>query len=510
MTAGIKNQIITGGENMTLRNVKAGMRQLSGFGLQVFSPDELDALHYASLELLWETGIKVESKAAFDLLQSAGARGTWHTNYGIIQMPHHLVEDSIRSAPRTVIYHGRDPRTDFIAEPGRIGFSTFGECIQVIDPETRQVRRSVKNDLANATLLCDYLDEIAVVERAMCSSDCYPDTQPLHNYAAMVTNTGKHCLLGFGSGENARRILQMAAACVGGMDEFIKRPIVTPFVCPTSPLSLVQSCSDVIIECARAGSGIAIIPMALSGATSPSTLAATVLQHNAEVLSAIVLAQTARKGTPCTYSSCSTIFDLRLTATAIGAPEYGMISAALAKMAQYYKLPCWVGGGHSDSKLPDAQAAYEGSLTATVAALSGANIVYGAGCLESGLTFDFAKMIMDAELIRGIFQVVAGIAVNDETMALDVIKEVGPGGEFMTHAHTFRHMKAMSKANLFDRRTRIGWQEKGGKDLTERAYEEARRVLATHKPEPLPPEAINAMRSIIVDYEAPLTGKSKF
>lgn len=217
----------------------------------------------------------------------------------------------------------------------------------------------------------------------------------------------------------------MAAACAGGMDKFRERPIVTAFVCPTSPLTLVQNCCDVIVECARGGVGLAIIPMALSGATAPVTLAGTIVQHNAEVLGALILAQLTRRGTPH-LPSCSTIMDLRFTTTAVGAPEYGIISAGLARLARYYRLPSWVGGGHSDSKLPDAQAAYEFSLTAAVAALAGANIVYGAGCLESGLTFDYAKLLMDAEQIRNIFQVLKGIDVSDETIALMLSKLWAP------------------------------------------------------------------------------------
>jgi trimethylamine--corrinoid protein Co-methyltransferase len=491
-----------------IRGLRAGISTISGFGLQAFTEDELDALHGATLEVLAEAGIKVESDEAVAMFHDAGARVERGGRYNIVKFPHYLVEECIASAPRNAIYYGRDPEKDFILEPHRIGFSTFGECVQVIDPYTREVRSSVKSDLAGATLACDYLDEISVVERALCSSDQQPETQTLHNYEAMVTNTGKHVLLAFGNGANAKKIIAMAAAVSGGMENFRKRPIVTPFVCPTSPLTMVPSCCEVIIESARLGAGIAIIPMSLPGATATATLAGTLVQHNAEVLSAIMLAQLTNKGTPCTYSSCTTMMDLRFMNPAVGAPEYGIIGAGLAKLAQYYKLPCWVGGGHSDSKLPDAQAAYEGSVTATVSALAGANVIYGAGCLESGLTFDYAKLMMDAEMIRNVQQVVRGIEVNDETMAVDVIKQVGPGGEFMTHPHTFKHMKELSQSKLFDRRNRSNWMSaSGGKDLTERAYVEAKRVLETYKPAPLPDGAAEAMNSIIKDYEAELKNK---
>lgn len=495
---------------MPKRTMKAGVDTVSGFGLKLFSLDDLDALHYATLEVLWDVGVKVESNEALEIFYGAGAKVERIKNYGIVKFPHYIIEDCTRWAPRTVVFNGRAPKDDYVAEPKRVGFSTFGECVQIIDPDTRKVRPSTKKDVAGAARVCDYLDEIAVVERAMGALDQPPETQALHNYEAMVSNTSKHCFLGFGSARNTKEIIEMAAACVGGIENFRKRPIVTAFVCPNSPLVLGKTCCDVIIECARSDVGIAIIPMALSGATSTATLAGTLVTHNAEVLSALALAQLTVKGIPCTYSSCSTIIDLRTAISAVGAPEYGIFSAGLTKLAQYYRLPSWVGGGHSDSKLPDAQAAYECALTATVSALAGANIVYGAGCLESGLTFDYAKLIMDAEEIRRIQKVIEGIKVTDETIALDVIKEVGPGGEFISHGHTFSHMKTMSQSQLFDRRKRAAWMENtGGKDLTERAYEKAKEILEYHKPLPLPEGASETMRVIVEEYEEELGIRQK-
>jgi trimethylamine--corrinoid protein Co-methyltransferase len=490
---------------MTAKTMKSGIDTVSGFGLKVFSDDEIRALHYATLEVLRDIGIKVESEEALDIFHDAGALVERCQGYGTVKFPPFLIEDCIRWAPPTIVLYGRDPAKDFKMESHRVGFSTFGECVQIIDPETRKVRPSTKKDVGNATLVCDYLDEIAVIERPMGALDQYSDTQPLHNYEAMVTNTGKHIFLGMNSAENARQIVKMAAACVGGMDQFKKRPTVTAFVCPTSPLELVKMCCDVIIQGARSGIGIAPISMVLSGATAPATIAGSLVTHNAEVLSAIALAQLTRKGTPCVYASCSTIMDLRFSGPAIGAPEYGIISAGLTKLAQYYELPCWVGGGHSDSKLPDAQAAYEFGLTATVSALAGANIIYGAGSLESGLTFDYAKLIMDCEQINRIGHVIKGIEVSDETMAVDIIKSIGPGGEFMTCQHTFDNMRQMSMSKLFDRRNRDAWQKHtGGRNLTERAYTEAQKIIAEHTPLPLPDGATEEMRRIIADYEKKL------
>jgi len=160
----------------------------------------------------------------------------------------------------------------------------------------------------------------------------------------------------------------------------------------------------------------------------------------------------------------------------------------------------------TDSKIPDAQAAYESALGALIPALAGANIIFGAGTVNQLLTIDYAKLVMDAEMIRMLTKAVQGIDVTDETLALDVIHDVGPGGEFLTHDHTMAHMREMSRSDLFDWNTREAWIQAGGKDLVERAYERVRHILENHKPMPLPEGAAATMRSIIEEFEAELEG----
>ncbi|MCP4693614.1 MAG: Trimethylamine methyltransferase MttB, partial [Desulfobacterales bacterium] len=281
--------------------------------------------------------------------------------------------------------------------------------------------------------------------------------------------------------------------------------------CPTSPLTFVENTCDVIMESARLGLGICVLPMSLSGGTSTASLAGALATHNAEVLSGIVLAQLSRKGMPCTYGCTSTILDLRFGTSAVGSPEFGMINAAVAKLAQYYKLPCWVGGGASDSKIPDNQIGYESTLSALLSALSGGNILFGAGVLEQGLTFDFAKLLMDAEMLKMVHIAIKGISITDETLAMDVIHEVGPGGAFISHDRTLHDMRSQSEARLFDRRVRGDWMElTGGKPMLERAYSAAIDIIKNHEPRPLPKGASEEMRRIVKEFEAELRkGKSK-
>ena len=353
--------------------------------------------------------------------------------------------------------------------------------------------------------MSDALDELSVLERVVNSTDVTEGTISVHNIEAILINTGKHIFLGADSPRALNVMAELTAACVGGMDNLRKRPIFSVNVCPISPLTLAPNTCDVINEAARLGLGILIIPMALSGGTSSATLSGTLVSHNAEVLSCIVLAQLAKKGLPCTYASTSTILDLRFGTSAIGSPEYGIINAALAKLARYYRLPSFVGGGASDSKVPDIQSGYEFTLSATMSALAGASIVFGSGVLEQGLTIDYAKILMDAEMIRMIQIAIRGVELSDEKLAMDVIHEVGPGGAYITHEHSLRSMRSQSQAKLFDRRSRSDWIEStAGKSIVDKAYEAAIDILANHQPHPLPSGAAKEMRKIVNEFEKEL------
>jgi trimethylamine--corrinoid protein Co-methyltransferase len=483
---------------------KVGMQVLSGFGLNALSDDQLDSIHYATLQVLKRTGLRVEHDEALEIFHGSGGVIERRKGYGIVRIPEHLVEDCISWAPSTVVYHGRDREDDFVVEPKRVSFINGGGCVNVIDMESRQARKGTKRDAGEIAQVCDALDEIRVVERPCIASDVPPKSYPVHTLEAILGHTSKHVLIGADTPENLRAMVDLAAACMGGMDTFISRPLFTASVCPTSPLALLSGCCGVVIEAARRGVGLWIVPMALAGATSTATIAGTLVTTNAEILGALSLAQLTARGTPCTYSSTSTIMDLRTGIGAVGAPELSLVAAGGAKLAQYYRLPCVVGGAMSDSKIPDAQAAYETALSGLTAALAGANMVFGPGGLDQLLTFDYAKLIMDAELIQMIMNVVGGIEVTDESIGLDVIHQAGPLGEYLTHDHTYRHMSEVSSSSLFDRTLRDDWVSAGGRDLTERAYEKAKAIREHHNPTPLPEGAAEAMRTIVADYEAEL------
>ena len=474
------------------------------FTADIINQEQVMLIHEATLELLRHTGIRVDNMKAAEIFSAYGAYVSYGDGYAIVKFPSHLVEQCINWAAKPLVFYGRTMDKDFAAFKNHVGFSTFGECVKIIDPQTREIRDCVKEDLAGITKVCDYMDEIAVVERACGSLDYPSEVQPLHNLEAMIKNTSKAIFIGAVNGANCRKMVEMAYAAAGGEIAFRERPFLNIFVCPTSPLRLGKECAAQIIEAARMGAGIAIIPMALAGATSTVTLAGTIVSHNAEVLVSIMLAQMVQKGARCTYCSMSTIMDLKHMISATGSPEQSMISAATVKMAQFYNLPSWIGAGLSDSMVPDAQAGCEFGINAMNGALSGANIVYGAGALEAALTIDYAKLVLDCEGMSYIRKILGGLEVTRETIALDVIHKAGPGGEFLYQKHTYDHMRSHSQVDVFTRSTRSSWVAAGSKDAADAAYEKAAYILFNHQVAPLIPGAEETISEIIAEYEKEL------
>ena len=261
-----------------------------------------------------------------------------------MRIPPHVVEEAIRSAPPTITLCGRTPANDVVLESGRVGFTNFGEGIKVTDIETGELREPTKRDVAEATRLIDALPEIDVLERPVGAHDVPQDAVPLHNAEAIFANTTKHVFIGPINGRLLEKIVEMAAAVVGGVDALRRRPLVSFITCPVSPLKLVQDCCEIIMGSARAGATVNVLSMAMAGASSPVSLAGTLVTHNAEVLAGITLAQLTARGTPVIYGSSTTAMDLRLASASVGSPECGLINAAVAQLARFYLLPSWVAG----------------------------------------------------------------------------------------------------------------------------------------------------------------------
>lgn len=328
---------------MTIRNPRSNYPRQEGYSLRMFTEEELRQVHYATLEVLWREGVHIGSQEAIDIFEDGGAEVD--RSAGVVRIHPYMVEEAIRSAPSTLILAGRDPKHDVVLDGSRVNFTTFGAGVSIIDPFTGEYRTTTKADVAGTALVADYLDGVDVYSHAVVARDCPVSSVDLHEAEAFLTNTSKHCMhIDLTCGANAKKYLEMGAVIAGGWDELRKRPLISALICPQSPLQLSNESCEIIIEFARAGIPINILSMAMSGATSPITLAGTLVVHNAEVLTGIVLAQLVNKGAPVIYGSSTTTFDLQYATAPVGAPELGMFSAAVAAMAQFYLLPSYVAG----------------------------------------------------------------------------------------------------------------------------------------------------------------------
>ncbi len=328
---------------MSRRSVSGVGGAFDGFGINVFSTDAMDAIHNATLEILWNEGIKTDCKMAKEVYASGGCYVDDKKDRVFI--PPHVVEAAIDSAPSTVLYAGRTPEDDIILEGNRVNFCNFSKGVNVIDAYTREYRLSCAADQKKATIICDYLEEIDLVDVPIECHDLPDCIKNLATYELMMQNTRKHCNTSIHNVQEAEKVIEMAAALVGGKDELVKRPRVSTLVCPTSPLCLSSEATEPIIIFAENRMPVTVLSMAMAGGTTPVTLAGTVITHNCEALAGIVLGQLTRKGTPNLYGSSTTMMDLTRGSAPVGSPELGMLSAAVSRMAKYYKLPCYVAGG---------------------------------------------------------------------------------------------------------------------------------------------------------------------
>ncbi len=328
---------------MSRRSVRASGSSYDGFGLNVFSTDSMDYIHDATLEVLWQEGISTECQLAKEIYAAGGCRVDDKKNR--VYIPPRVVEEAIDSTPSTVLLAARDPQHDIIMEGTRVNFCNFSKGVNVVDLDTGEFRLSVLEDQVRIAKLVDYLEQYDLCDVGVEARDVPDVIANLASYEAMVNNTTKHSTQSAHSKAEAETFIKMALAVAGSQEELERRPITSTVVCPTSPLTISPETTEPIIVYAQHKVPCTVLSMAMAGGTAPITLAGTMVTHNAEVLSGIVLGQLTNKGTPNMYGSSTTIMDLRNASATVGCPELGMLSAAVCKMAQYYRIPSYVAGG---------------------------------------------------------------------------------------------------------------------------------------------------------------------
>ena len=328
---------------MARKIVSAGDGTNGSFGLAVFDNSSMDKIHAATLDILANEGIKTNCKTALEIYSAGGCEVDKEECR--VKIPARIVEAAIDSAPSSILFAARDGENDFTMEGDAVHFCNFSKGVNVVDVNTGEYRESRLEDQRNVALLVDALDEYDLLDVAVETRDVPDEIANIMSYEAMASNCSKHSGQSAHSKREAEILIDMAAAIAGGKDKLRERPIASTVVCPTSPLTISVDTTEPIIAYAENGVPCTVLSMVMAGSTAPVTLAGTLVVHNAEVLAGIVLGQLTKKGAPNLYGSSTTILDLRTAAVSVGCPELAMLSAAVVKLAKYYKIPSYLAGG---------------------------------------------------------------------------------------------------------------------------------------------------------------------
>jgi len=473
--------------------------------LNLLSKDELDRIHNSTLEILEKPGLIIPSEGALEILERAGANVNREKNS--VTIPSNIVKEAVKKAPKTIRYGARNPKYDILLEKKQTYFTTDGCGIFIRDIETGERRSSTTEDLVQWARVTDFLSYIHVLWPAALSTELPDHLQRIYALVTFLNNTEKHIEGYVIDAREARYEIEIAAAVLGDKDELKRRPIISAVQCPIAPLKFDKGLIEAVIEFAKVGIPVVPLSMPLAGLTAPATLAGTLVVTNAEILGSLVISELVNPGAPVVYGACPGNIDFR-TGSMVISPEYGLVNVGLAQLARYYNLPSEVCGGCSSSKVVDAQAAYERVLTLTPVILAGPDLVVGMGKLEDAKTMALELLVIDNEILEGILRLVQGFDVSDETIALDIIRKVGPGGHYLTQKRTVNHIKDHWIPKISDRKAYDAWLKAGAKDIVAVAKEKVKEILATHKPEPIPKDVQKEISKIVKRFEEEFSKQS--
>ncbi len=463
--------------------------------LNFLSQDEIYELHLASLEILERTGVSVFEEESLSLLKKAGAKISGKNR---VRIPSYLVNQALQSAPPRIAIADRDGKRCMFLEDHKVYYGTGSDCPMIIDPISRERRKSVIKDVENAALICDYLSNIDFVMSFGLASDVPQPISDRYQFKAMVSHTEKPIVFIAWDKKGLSDIVDMASMVAGSLENLQQNPFIILYCEVISPLKHAREPLEKLLFCAEKNIPIIYTTGGMAGATMPVTLAGALAVANAEILSALVIHQLKKPGAPFIYGGTLTIFDMKTMRFSNGAPEFFICNAALTEMANYYHLPMWGAAGLSDAKSFDQQAGIEAAYTILMTALSGTNLVHDIGYLESSTTGSYEMVVACDEIIGMIGHILKGIEVTPESLALDVIDEVGPGGSYLAHEHTVKHFRnELWFPQLIDRSNYQAWVKAGEKSLGARANSKVNKILREYSPQPLSPPIKKELETIL-------------
>lgn len=452
---------------------------------EAVSADELESIHDASLRVLEEIGMDLLDAEARSLLAGAGARVEPGTER--VRLDRELVEERLRTAPPSFVLHARNPAHDLVIGGDHLAFGSVASAPNVSGLDAGR-RPGNRTDYQGLLKLVQQLDVIHLVAGYPVEPiDVHPSVRHLDATldALLLTDKAVHT---YSLGRQRNRDCVEMVRIARGIDEATleREPSIFTVVNSSSPLRLDAPMLQGIIELASRNQVVVMTPFTLAGAMAPVTLAGALAQQNAEALAGIVLTQVVRPGAPVVYGGFTSNVDMQSGAPAFGTPEYMRAALVGGQLARRYRIPYRSSNVCSANAL-DAQAAYESVFSLWGAVMSGVNLLmHGAGWMEGGLRASYEKMVLDAELLQMVAAFLDPVVVDDDALALDAIREVGPGGHFFGAAHTqTRYRDAFHRPMLSDWRNVEAWQEAGSPETPVAANRVARELLASYEPPPM-------------------------
>jgi trimethylamine--corrinoid protein Co-methyltransferase len=462
--------------------------------LRVLSEEQVREIHYATLEILGQIGVKVQDPGGRELLLEAGA---WESD-GRIKIPENLLNDAIASAPSRIPMYDRLGNLTMPLEMGKVFFGTGSDTIFTLDVITGERRPAVEQDVEDIARLSDGLEQIDfVMSMGVPSNVPVPDTY-LREFISMIRGSVKPNVYTARDRQDLEDIYRIAVAVAGGEQELREKPFLLHYAEPISPLLINEESLQKIIFCAEKGIPSAYIPSPNPGGGGPITLAGAIALGNAECLLGLIISQLMRPNTPFLYGMNTAALDMKTTIVSYGSPEWSLGMAAWTELARFYNLPVWGYGGATDSKVVDAQAGVEVTFSIYNALLSRCTLVHDVAYIEYGSTSSMEMLVIADEVISMARRFMRGVPVNRDTLAVDVIARARPGSGFLADNHTLENFREFQWApGVIDRKRYDLWQKDGSKDMFMRANERARKILSTHETPPLPAEAENVIAEIL-------------
>ncbi|MBW2123148.1 MAG: trimethylamine methyltransferase family protein [Deltaproteobacteria bacterium] len=459
--------------------------------LSLLDEEQKREIHLASLNVLERTGIVVHDEESLRLLREAGCEIRENKR---VHIPPAVVEEALRSVPPRISIYDRDAKLSMLLEGRKSYFGTGSDTPNVIDFETGRRRKAVLADVERAALLADGLSEVDFVMSMGLASDVPAELSDRYHFAAMVSNSTKPIMFTAWSLDGLRDIYQMAAAVAGGEERLRRNPFIIHYAEPIAPFVHPRESLEKLLFCAEKGIPVEYHCISMGGTTAPATLAGSVVQANARMLSGVVIHQLKAKGAPLIVQAPVIFFDMRTSLMPYFGPEWCVSAATSKEMAMFYGIPTFGKAGVTDSKVFDQQAGIEIGMSILAENLVGNNLIHDMGYLESGLTSCLESLVVCSEVVSMARRIMRGIDLSPEHFCLDLMDRVGPEGNYLAEDHTARHFRReFWFPRILDRYPYEAWMEEGGKTLAEKAHMEAERVFREHVPKALQPEIREAL-----------------